>query len=98
MTDLDTSNDFVHEFRPLVLVLHLLQLVPSGEPGHDRVDGDGQDHDGHARENGGTQLLVHEVTAERDLQRSRPDGQRCFNDAHKEWKKGESSYKDAGIK
>jgi hypothetical protein len=64
---LDSSNDFVHEFGPLVLVLHLLELVSSGEPGHDRVDGDGQDHDGHTREDGGPQLLVHEETAKCDL-------------------------------
>jgi len=43
---------------------NLLELITSGQFSHDRVDWDGEDHDGHAGEDGRAQLLVHEVAAE----------------------------------
>jgi len=42
-------------------------LVLPGHLGHDCVDGDGEDHDGHPGEDGSVQLLVHEVAAEGNL-------------------------------
>ena len=67
-----STDDFVHQLGPLVLVGHLLELVLPGHLCHDRVDGDGQHHDGHAGKDGGAQLLVHEVAAKGDLQRGGP--------------------------
>jgi hypothetical protein len=50
---------------------NILKIITS-VPGYDGVDGDGEDHDGDPGEDGGAQLHVHEVAAERDLQGGRP--------------------------
>ena len=47
-------------------------MITSGQLCDDRVDGDGEDHDGHPREDGRAQFLVHEVAAECNLERCGP--------------------------